>query len=115
MPDKILGKDHDDTASPLLTHFLTLWDGSANKDVLFSSLRTLFEDNLISPEIKDTTQDHKYSILVSELTGDRTITLPLLTGHDVFVFADFIQTLTNKRVTPRTGTVTSHATPTINT
>lgn len=66
-------------------------------------------------QINDTTADHQYVLAVSELTADRTITLPLLTGNDVFVFADFVQTLTNKRVNPRTNTVASHATPTINT
>jgi hypothetical protein len=66
-------------------------------------------------EIQDTSADHQYVLAVSELTADRTITLPLLTGTDTFVFQAHTQTLTNKRVTPRTGTTTSSATPTINT
>jgi hypothetical protein len=41
--------------------------------------------------------------------------LPLLTGADEFVFAAHTKTLTNKRVTPRVGSTTSSATPTINT
>jgi len=36
---------------------------------------------------------------VSELAGDRTVTLPLLAGNDTFVFAAFTQTLTNKTLT----------------
>ena len=66
-------------------------------------------------EIQDTSADHQYVLAVSELTADRTVTLPLLTGNDDFVFEDHTQTLTNKRITKRSGTVTSHATPTINT
>ena len=108
-------------------------------------------------EIQDTSADHQYVLAVSELAADRIITLPLLAAADVFVFADFIQTLvgktlttpiiatlyqdagktklmtipntasdtlvalaaiqtlTNKRITPRTGTTASSATPTINT
>jgi hypothetical protein len=63
-------------------------------------------------EIQDTSADHQYVLAVSELTADRIVTLPLLTDTDFFVFAAFIQTLTNKRITSRVGTVASHATPT---
>jgi hypothetical protein len=66
-------------------------------------------------EIQDTSADHQYVLGVSELTADRTVTLPLLTGNDEFVFKDHTQTLTNKRITKRSGTTTSSATPTINT
>lgn len=65
---------------------------------------------LTTPQINDTTADHQYVFGVSELVADRTVTLPLLAGNDVFVFADFIQTLTNKRVTPRVATVADAAT-----
>lgn len=37
-------------------------------------------------EIQDTSADHQYVLAVSELTADRTITLPLLTSNDTFVF-----------------------------
>jgi len=63
-------------------------------------------------EIQDTSADHQYVLAVSELTADRIITLPLLLSGDTFVFAAFIQTLTNKRITQRVGTVASHVTPT---
>jgi hypothetical protein len=66
-------------------------------------------------EIQDTSADHQYVLAVSELAADRTITLPLLAAADTFVFAAFIQTLTNKRITPRLTSETSSATPTINT
>jgi hypothetical protein len=65
--------------------------------------------------VKDTSADHEYKLAVSELTADRTITLPLLTGNDEFVFKAHTQTLTNKRITPRVSTEESSATPTINT
>jgi hypothetical protein len=54
---------------------------------------------ITKPEIYDTSKDHKYKFEVSELTADRTVTLPLLTGNDTFVFRDFTQTLTNKTLT----------------
>jgi len=54
------------------------------------------------PRFNDTSSDHQYVILVNELAADRNITLPLLLGNDVFVFADFIQTLTNKTLTSPT-------------
>lgn len=66
-------------------------------------------------KIQDTSSNNQYVLAVNELTADRTVTLPLLTGNDTFVFADFVQTLTNKRVTRRKTSETSSATPTINT
>ena len=56
-------------------------------------------------EIQDTTGDHQYVLAVSELSADRTITLPLLAGADEFVFKDHIQTLTNKSISG--GQITS--------
>jgi hypothetical protein len=59
-------------------------------------------------EIQDTSADHQYVLAVSELTADRTVTLPLLTGADEFVFKDFAQTLTNKTLTaPVLGAATA--------
>ena len=40
-------------------------------------------------EVNDTTGDHQYVLAVSELTADRIVTLPLLTGNDTFMFKDF--------------------------
>lgn len=54
---------------------------------------------LTLPQINDTSSDHQYVFAVSELAADRTVTLPLLTGNDTFVFAAFTQTLTNKTLT----------------
>lgn len=60
---------------------------------------------LTLPQINDTTSDHQYVFAVSELEADRTVTLPLLTGNDEFVFKDHTQTLTNKTLTsPKIGT-----------
>jgi len=67
------------------------------------------------PQINDTSSNHQYIFGVSELTADRTVTLPLLTGNDEFVFKDHTQTLTNKRVTKRVTAIVSNANPTINT
>ncbi len=60
--------------------------------------------------IKDTSADHEYQLAVSELTADRVVTLPLLTGADTYVFQAHAQTLTNKRIQPRSSTTTSTAT-----
>jgi len=54
---------------------------------------------LTTPQINDTSADHQYVFAVSELTADRTVTMPLLTGNDTFVFNDFTQTMTNKTLT----------------
>tara|TARA_B100000497_G_scaffold14692_1_gene16963 strand:+ start:193 stop:1200 length:1008 start_codon:yes stop_codon:yes gene_type:complete len=60
---------------------------------------------LTTPQINDTSADHKYVVAVSELVADRNITLPLLTGNDEFTFNAHAQTLTNKTLTsPKIGT-----------
>ena len=63
-------------------------------------------------EIQDTSADHQYVLAVSELTADRTITLPLLTGTDTFAFEAHTQTLTNKRINPRIVSAASYTTDT---
>ena len=63
-------------------------------------------------EIQDTSANHQYVLGVSELTADRTVTLPLLTGNDEFTFKAHTQTLTNKRINPRLVTTASYTTDT---
>lgn len=59
---------------------------------------TLTNKTLTTPQINDTSANHQYVFASSELTADRTVTLPLLTGNDEFVFKDHTQTLTNKTI-----------------
>lgn len=61
--------------------------------------KTLISPILTTPQINDTSADHQYIFAVSELAADRTITLPLLTGNDTFVFNSHAATLTNKTLT----------------
>ena len=78
-----------------------------------TSQDTLRNKTLRLPKIlhTDTTYNYTYNFAVSELTGDRTITLPLLTGNDTFVFNDHVQTLTNKTLG---NNITISSTPTVN-
>lgn len=97
-----------------------IWNGDDWNDHVDAHLAIQAQDgNLKSGlQINDTSSDHQYILGVSELTADRTITLPLLTGNDDFVFEDHIQTLTNKTLTAPvlggtvTGTYTLGGTPT---
>lgn len=88
---------------PLTTDFLV---GKNTFDILTNKTLTL-------PKINDTSSDHTYNFLVSELTATRTITLPLLLSDDTFVFEAFEQTLTNKTLdapifsTPHVSTVSA--------
>lgn len=72
--------------------------------------KTLTSPVLTTPQINDTSSDHKYVFAVNELAANRTVTLPLLTGNDTFTFNNHTQTLTNKTLTspiintPRVGT-----------
>lgn len=47
-------------------------------------------------KVRDSDDSHSYSFAGSNLAANRTITLPLLTGDDVMMTADFAQTAKNK-------------------
>lgn len=66
--------------------------------VLKDHTQTIANKILTSPQISDTSANNQYIIGVSELTANRTVTLPLLVGNDTFVFEDHTQTLTNKTI-----------------
>ena len=68
------------------------------------TLKTLTSPVITTPQINDTSANHQYVFAVSELSADRTVTLPLLTGDDEFVFKDHTQTFTNKTLTSPTLT-----------
>lgn len=67
--------------------------------------QTLSAKTLTLPKINDTSSNHTYNFGVSELALDRTITLPLLTGNDTFVFASHTETLNNKTMTSTSNDV----------
>lgn len=85
--------------------------GDQDLSTLAPKASPTFTGTVILPktlEIQDTSADHQYVLAVSELTADRTVTLPLLTTDDEFVFKDHAQTLSNKTfVAPALGTPTS--------
>lgn len=72
--------------------------------------KTLTSPVLTTPQINDTSADHQYVFAVSELAADRTVTLPLLTGDDTFVFGAHSQALTNKTLVVASNTITTAAT-----
>jgi hypothetical protein len=72
---------------------------NADGTLLTSASPSITSAVLTTPQINDTSSDHQYVVAVSELSADRTITLPVLTTNDTFVFASNGQTLTNKTLT----------------
>ncbi len=71
------------------------WDGV----VTLSGTETITNKTMQLPfAIFDTSADHKYVFAVSELSANRTITLPLLTAGDEFIFANHAATLTGKQI-----------------
>ena len=70
--------------------------GTSDTQTLTS--KTLTSPVLTTPQINDTSANHQYVFAVSELTADRTVTLPLLGAGDTFVFANHAQTLDNKTI-----------------
>ncbi len=129
--------DEDNMASNSATKVATQQSIKAYVDsgTVTMTNKTLTSAVLTTPQINDTSADHQYIFAVSELAADRTVTLPLLTGNDEFVFKAHTQTLTNKtltapvitgsvtgtatftdkRITKRITIIVSHATPTVNT
>ena len=61
--------------------------------------KTLTTPILTTPKINDTSANHTYNFVVSELAANRNITLPLLASNDTFVFESHTQTLANKTLT----------------
>ena len=60
--------------------------------------KTLTSAVLKTPQINDASADHQYVFAGSELAADRTVTLPLLTANDTFVFENHTQSLDNKTI-----------------
>jgi hypothetical protein len=60
-------------------------------------------------EINDSDDSHQYVLGVSNLAANRTVTLPLLTGNDTFVFEAHTQTLTNKTISADSNTISGIA------
>lgn len=61
--------------------------------------KTLTSPVLTTPQINDISANHQYIISPSELSGDRTVILPLLTTADIFTFNDHPAVMTNKFLT----------------
>jgi len=89
----------DDPSGSPITKKATVSNITASKAPLASPTFTGTVTLPKTVEIQDTSADHQYVLAVSELTADRTVTLPLLTGNDEVVFKDHTQTLTNKTLT----------------
>ena len=61
--------------------------------------KTLTSAVLTTPQMNDSSADHQYVFSSANLAADRTVSLPLLTDNDTFVFLARTQTLTNKTLT----------------
>ena len=84
--------------------------GTGGNIVVDNLSQTLTNKTLTTPQINDSSSDHQYVFASNELVANRTVTLPLLTGNDVFVFEDHAQTLTNKTLTsPVISTITNNS------
>jgi hypothetical protein len=55
--------------------------------------------------VRDSDNSHGYLFVGSNLTANRNVTLPLLTGNDIFVMEAFAQTLTNKTIAAGSNTI----------
>jgi len=93
------------------TDDLYQWDGDSWNiiagDTIAQTLsnKTLSSPVLTTPQINDSASDHQYIFAVGNLAADRTVTLPVLTGGDTFVFNAHTQTLTNKTIVAGSNTI----------
>lgn len=87
---------------------IRLLDGnSANSFIEINSSGGRRVEFYAVPWIRDSNLLQSYKFAVSNITADRTITLPLLTGDDTFVFQAHTQTLTNKTISADDNSLTS--------
>ena len=63
--------------------------------------------NLGGLELNNPADTFQYVFTPSAITADRTVTLPLLTTNDTFVFEAFSQTLTNKTIDADNNTISN--------
>jgi hypothetical protein len=98
---KILGSLFDTEFDAIETAIATKADASSG---------SLTSVNMVTPEIQSGDTLYDYIFAVSTLTADRTITLPLLTGNDTFVFEAHAATLTNKTIDLGNNTLTGSTT-----
>jgi len=79
------------------TDDLYQWDGDSWNVISSNTVaETLSGKTFTTPQINDSATDHQYVFAVGNLAADRTVTLPVLTGNDTFVFEAHTQTFTNK-------------------
>jgi len=69
---------------------------TTNDGVQTLTNKTLTSPVLTTPQINDSAADHQYIFASGDLGADRTVTLPVLTANDTFVFEAHTQTLSNK-------------------
>jgi len=69
--------------------------------------KTLTSPVLTTPQINDSALDHQYIFAAGNLAADRTVSLPVLTGNDVWVFEAHAQTFTNKTIDSDANTITN--------
>jgi hypothetical protein len=106
-PFPVLGAQ-DQTTSAGLAYIPDLGGTSQNFVMtnIISGTQVVASLELVTPKIRDSGADHTYDLAVSNLAADRTVTLPLLTTADEFVFKDHAVTLTNKTITAAANTLT---------
>jgi len=88
------------------TDDLWQWDGDSWNIIAGNTVaQTLSSKTLTLPQINDSASDHQYVFAVGNLAANRTVTLPVLTGGDTFVFEAHSEVLTGKTIVAGSNTI----------
>lgn len=69
-----------------------------DSDTQTLSNKTILVPIMTTPKIRDANASHTYNVTVGDITANRNMAIPALTGNDTFVFANQTQTLSNKTI-----------------
>jgi len=99
-----------------INSYLTGVDQSGTDPVTINTTTTYASSKL---NLKAPTTGNTFSIITSDVVGNRTVTFPLLTGNDTFAMVAFANTFTGSNtfsgVTTHSGAITCTAGATFNT
>ena len=85
-------------ALPGTTQLLQVTSGGIMNPTTSIPVLNITTSQIVNLKVRNPGDTFSYNIIASAIIADRNVTLPLLTGNDVFTLNAFAQTLTNKTI-----------------